>query len=148
MLTVISHWVFRKSEYFKVCFFHLQWLADIHCVKNVRIRSYSGPYFRAFGLNTERYSVSFRIQSECGKIRTRTTSNMDTFWAVIVLIDISIIRLTVHKLSQPFIWTHETSKVQIIFNFSNYLFFWLERSHRWIWVQKYKSFCRTKWHIF
>ena len=38
-----------------------------HCVKCVRTRSYSGPYFPAFGLNTERYSVSLRIQSECGK---------------------------------------------------------------------------------
>ena len=28
---------------------------------------FSGPYFSAFGLNTERYKVSFRIQSECGK---------------------------------------------------------------------------------
>ena len=28
-----------------------------HCVKSVRIRSYSGPYFPAFGLNTERYGV-------------------------------------------------------------------------------------------
>ena len=34
------------------------------CVKSVRIRSFSGPYFPAFGLNTERYSVSLRIQSE------------------------------------------------------------------------------------
>ena len=25
-----------------------------HCVKSVRIRSYSGPHFPAFGLNTER----------------------------------------------------------------------------------------------
>ena len=25
----------------------------IHCVKSVRIRSYSGPYFSAFGLNTD-----------------------------------------------------------------------------------------------
>ena len=49
-----------------------------HCVKSVRIRSYSGPYFTAFGLNTERYRVSFRIQSECGKI----TPNMDNFHAV------------------------------------------------------------------
>ena len=48
-----------------------------HCVKNVRIRSYSGPYFPAFGLNTERYGVSLRIQSECGKIRTRITPNTD-----------------------------------------------------------------------
>ena len=31
---------------------------------------FSGPYFPAFGLNTERYGVSLRIQSECGKIRT------------------------------------------------------------------------------
>ena len=29
----------------------------LHCVKRVRIRSYSGPYFPAFGLNTERYAV-------------------------------------------------------------------------------------------
>ena len=29
-----------------------------HCVKSVRIRSFSGPYFSAFGPNTERYSVS------------------------------------------------------------------------------------------
>ena len=28
------------------------------CGKNVLIRSYSGPYFPAFALNTERYSVS------------------------------------------------------------------------------------------
>ena len=30
----------------------------IQCVKIVRIRSYCGPHFPAFGLNTERYSVS------------------------------------------------------------------------------------------
>ena len=35
---------------------------------------FSGPYFPAFGLNTERYSVSLRIQSEYGKIRTRKNS--------------------------------------------------------------------------
>ena len=29
----------------------------LHYVKIVRIRSYSGPYFRAFGLNMERYGV-------------------------------------------------------------------------------------------
>ena len=35
---------------------------------------FSGQYFPAFGLNTERYEVSLRIQSECGKIRTRKNS--------------------------------------------------------------------------
>ena len=35
--------------------------------KSARIRSYSGPYFPAFGLNTKRYGVSLRIQSEWGK---------------------------------------------------------------------------------
>ena len=41
--------------------------------------------FSAFGLNTERYSVSLRIQSECGKIGTRITPNTDTFYAVNVM---------------------------------------------------------------
>ena len=34
----------------------------------------SGPYFPAFGLNMERYEISLRIQSQCGKIRTRNYS--------------------------------------------------------------------------
>ena len=51
-------------------------------MKSVHIRSYSRPYFPSFGLNTERYSVSLRIQSECGKIRTRITLSTDTFYAV------------------------------------------------------------------
>ena len=45
----------------------------VHCVKSVQIRS-SSPYFPAFGLNTERYEVPFRIQPDCVKIRTRKNS--------------------------------------------------------------------------
>ena len=44
-----------------------------HCIKSVRIWSYSGPYFSAFGLN---------IQSECGSTWTRITPNTGTFRAV------------------------------------------------------------------
>ena len=44
-----------------------------HCVKTVRIWSFSGPYFPTFGLNTG------DTESECGKIRTRKTPNTDTF---------------------------------------------------------------------
>ena len=63
-----------------------------HCLKCVCIWSFSGPYFPAFGLNTERYSVSpfwfflnfvsLRIKSECGKIWARKTPNTDTFHAL------------------------------------------------------------------
>ena len=42
-----------------------------HCVKCVRIRTYSGPYFPSLGL--------------CGNIRTRITPNTDTFYAVWIL---------------------------------------------------------------
>ena len=56
----------------------------LHCVKGVRIGSYSGLHFPPFGLNTERYSVSLRIQPKCGKIRTRITPNTDTFHAVLM----------------------------------------------------------------
>ena len=37
------------------------------------------PHFSAFGLNTERYGVSVRIQSKCPKMQTRITPNTDTF---------------------------------------------------------------------
>ena len=40
---------------------------------------FSGLYFPAFGLNTERYGVSLRIQSECGKIQTRKNSVLGHF---------------------------------------------------------------------
>ena len=40
------------------------------------------PHFLAFGLNTERYGVSLRIKSECGKMRTAITPNTDTFYGV------------------------------------------------------------------
>ena len=47
---------------------------------------FSGPHFPGFRLNTERYGVSLRIQSECGKIRTRYPPNMDTFHEVLVTV--------------------------------------------------------------
>ena len=55
-------------------------------MKSVRIRSYSGPHFLVFGLNVERYSVSLRIQSECGKMQTRITPNTDTFYVVQIIL--------------------------------------------------------------
>ena len=43
--------------------YHLE-IADeqINTEKRVRIRSYSGPHFPAFGLNTERYGVTYPVQ--------------------------------------------------------------------------------------
>ena len=51
-------------------------------MKSVFIRSFPSPYFPAFGLNTERYSVLLRIQSKCCKIWARKIPNTDTFHAV------------------------------------------------------------------
>ena len=42
-------------------------------MKSIRIRSYSGPYFPAFGL------LSLHIQFKCRTIRTRITPNTDIF---------------------------------------------------------------------
>ena len=39
-----------------------------------------------FGLNTERYSVSLRVQPECWKIQTRITPNTDTSYTVKVYV--------------------------------------------------------------
>ena len=56
-----------------------------HCVKSLRIWIYSGPYFPAFGLNTERYGEPFIIQYKWRKTQTRITPNIDIFYAVTLL---------------------------------------------------------------
>ena len=61
---------------------HVKFMKAIHCVKSVSIQTFSGPYFPAFWLNTEYW---YCIQSECRKIQTRKTLNMDTFQAVVKL---------------------------------------------------------------
>ena len=69
-----------------------------HCVKSVCIMSYSGLYFPAFGLNTERQSLSLRIQSENEKMRTRIIANTDTFYSVNVqCINVSLARMFLVK---------------------------------------------------
>ena len=40
---------------------------------------FSGPCFPVFGLNKERYGVSLRIQSKCGKIRARNNTVFEHF---------------------------------------------------------------------
>ena len=56
----------------------------VHYVESARIGSFSGPYFSVFELNTNRYEISVRVQSKCGKIRTRKTPNLDTFHVVVL----------------------------------------------------------------
>ena len=47
-----------------------------HCMKNFRIRSFSGPYLPAFRLNN----------SKCGKIQTRNAPNTDNIYAANAII--------------------------------------------------------------
>ena len=47
-----------------------------HCVKIARTRSYSGPHFPVFELNTEKYGLSLHIQS---KLRENTDQKYGHF---------------------------------------------------------------------
>ena len=67
------------NQFFYFCFTYSKNFGLVHCMKSVRIQRFSGLYFPAFGLNTERYSVYLRIQSECEKIWTRKTPNAVLF---------------------------------------------------------------------
>ena len=87
-MTYLCIFNLRRASSTFLCLFYFDfyqtWLRH-NCkyfVKYVRIRSYSGPHSPAFGVNTDEYSVSLRIQSECEKIRTRITPNTDTFYTV------------------------------------------------------------------
>ena len=39
-------------------------------------------FYKRIGMDKERYGVFLRIESKCGKTRTRITPNTDTFYAV------------------------------------------------------------------
>ena len=47
----------------------------MHCIKSVRIRSYSGPHFSRIGISP----YSARMRENAGKMRTRITPNADSF---------------------------------------------------------------------
>ena len=62
---------------------------NAHCLKGVRIWSYSGPHFSSFSrFRTEYREIlslySVRMRENAGKIRTRITPNTDTFYAVTI----------------------------------------------------------------
>ena len=53
------------------------------CVKSVQIRSFSGPYFPVFGLNTEIYGYEISVFSpNTGKYGPEKTPYLDTLHAV------------------------------------------------------------------
>ena len=66
-----------ESNFARLCCHFLQ------CGKSVFVPRFSGPYFPAFRLNAERYSVFLGIHSKWGKIRTRKTPNTDSSHAVL-----------------------------------------------------------------
>ena len=83
--TKISSYVFLYIFTFvKINFHHFSKL--LLSKKRPYLELYSGPHFPAFGLNTERYSVFLRIQSKCGKKRTRKCSLFGHFSQSIMFI--------------------------------------------------------------
>ena len=92
------------SNYFEVIYIWPkldQWTLREKCPYSV----FFCPYFAAFELNTERYSVSLCIQFEFGKIRTRKTQNTDTFHALgtgMAAYDSEILYHDLHLVGCPF----------------------------------------------
>ena len=70
---VLAMQTFQKS-FVKIILDH-QWGKSVH------IRSFSGPHFPAFGLNTVRYGISLWIQFKHVKIRPRKIPNTESFHA-------------------------------------------------------------------
>ena len=51
-----------------------------HCVKSVRIRSYSGPHFPAFELNMERHGVRMRENADQNNSEYRISPYSVRMW--------------------------------------------------------------------
>ena len=80
---------------------------DLYCLKIVHVRSFSGPYFPAFGLSMEIYGVSLWSQSDCEKMRTRKTPN--TYTSNVVLLNNN----SFQRRSVNFVW-HCTESVSYL----------------------------------
>ena len=78
---------YQKNINIKFLIFNIKLNIDISLlpVKSVKIRSFSGPCFPVFGLNTKIYAINLRIQSEWRKKWTRKTPYLDTFHPVLLL---------------------------------------------------------------
>ena len=111
-----------------------------HCLKSVRIRSYSGLYLSVFGLKTERYFVSLRIQYKCKKIRTRIAPNTDTFHTVYFILERRKLKILVSISYYVKLWTTTYSiasnkKLTILSN----TFKALKWNQVWVWKQLFRN---------
>ena len=73
LLVYVQHWSIFTAI-FKTA---INFICQIHCVKSVRIWSFSGPHFPHLDLKKRDNTDT------CGKIRARKTPNTDTFHTVI-----------------------------------------------------------------
>ena len=69
----------RKKK--NVRLYHWHTLTTGHAKSNSYNYPYSESFWSAFSHIRTKYGVSLRIQSECGKMRTRITPNTGTFHA-------------------------------------------------------------------
>ena len=70
---------------FLQCFFSFTVSKECTGWKVSKCGGFSGPYFPAFGLNTEIYSVNLRIESEYRKMQTRKNSVFGHFSRSVIL---------------------------------------------------------------
>ena len=62
---------------------------EYHCVRSIHIRSYSGPYFPAFGLNTEYLSVFSPNAEKYGPEKLRMQTIFTQCMMIIILVESS-----------------------------------------------------------
>ena len=102
-----------------------------HCVKSVCIRSFSGPCFRAFGLHTEKFEVSLRLQSKCEKIKTRKTPYTDNFNAIYSNCFVTIVIIFKISVNDFLLMIFENTKYFKMWNWNFYrVFYWKPGSRR------------------
>ena len=80
MQSFLKNFCIEPCSYYNcrtITFSFIYGISNNHCMQNVHLRSFSGPYFPVFRLNTERCSISLRILSKCWKMWTRITPNMN-----------------------------------------------------------------------
>ena len=87
-------------------------VASCHYVKSAQIRSFFGPYFPLFELNTEIYFANLCIQSENKKIRTRKNS---VFGHFLQCVQSCSIKIAVYKGTSAQVFSCEFCEILKVF---------------------------------
>ena len=114
-----------------------------HCLIIVRIRSFSGLHFSAFGLSTERYVYPPVFDPNAGKYRPEKLQLRTLFMQCVAFVSVLILSFLFRELILLVIYLLKNSQLKIL----TLIFFYLHHIHHHIYHYDHHQYCTASENI-